>query len=181
MTRHPDEPTPTPDARLHNPPRHAHRDPTVDYTTEHTAADPAHVHREEDVANDDKAMPSENHMANILAFAGAGVALLAVVLDYLEIDVVAVILAIIGLLMAIVGLVMAWNDARGSVVAPLLCTFATAVVLLVALLDVLDVEERVPQGAEAVEPLTTVEPEEIPADPAEIDADVASDAVEVEE
>ena len=157
--------------------RHGTRAPNLDYTTEHTAADPAHVATEEYVPNEQKALPSQAHTSLLLAFAAAGAALLAVILEWMGLDTVALVIALVAVLAGIVSIVMAYNDARAGVGAPILCTIVSAVVLTVVLMDVFEVDERVDQLAV---PGTTVDPDAIPADPAEIEpADVARDPAQV--
>ena len=113
------------------------------YTRRHTSADPSNVVTETQVPNEQKALPSQKGPAMLLAFGGAGVALLAVILDFYEMDTAAVILAILAVLMTVIAVIMALNDVRTGPAVPVLCAIVAAVVLLVALLDVLDADEAV--------------------------------------
>lgn len=132
--------TRSPDPRVSVPPLADGRPP---YSRRHTSADPSNVVTENQVPNERKALPSQKRLAMILAFAGAGVALAAVILDFYEIDALAVVLAILAVLMTGASLVMALNDARTGSVAPALCLIVAGAVLAVALMDVLDVPEAI--------------------------------------
>lgn len=121
------------------------------YPREHTAADPSNVVTETQVPNEAKALPSQKGPAMLLAFGGAGVALLAVILDYYEMDLAALLLAIVAVLMTVLAVIMAVNDQRTGAAAPTMCAIAAGVVLLVGLGDVLDVDERIEDRQQAIE------------------------------
>ena len=113
------------------------------YTRQHTAADPSNVVTETQVPNEAKALPSNKGPALILAFAGAGLALLAVICEWLQLDLVALILAIVAVVMTIVSVIMARNDQRTGMGAPIMCLIAAGVVLTVVLLDVFEADDAV--------------------------------------
>ncbi len=145
------------------------------YERRHTSADPSSVVTETQVPNENKALPSQKGPALVLAFAGAGVALLAVILEWMHLDLMALVLAIVAMLMTIVAVVMALNDQRTGAGAPIACAAAAAIVLLVVLLDVMGAPEAVQDVREDIRDDTqqrlddadndTVNP---PADPADI-------------
>ena len=120
------------DARNEGPP----------YDRTHSAADPGHVRREEDVANDDKRMPSESNLAIILGGVAALLAVLAVILDAADVDLLATILAVSGVVTGVIATLLAWNDARGSPVVPGLCAAAAVVVLIIILMDILGADTK---------------------------------------
>ena len=143
------------------------------YSRQHTGADPSNVVTETQVPNEAKALPSQKGPAMVLAFGGAAVALLAVILDFYEIDTIAVVLAIVAVLMTIVSVIMAINDVRTGRTTPILCAIVSAVVLVVALMDVLDVDDAIEERQDAIRENTSqrLDPAgdgEIPADPADI-------------
>ena len=157
------------------------------YDTRHTAADPGHVHREEDVDNDDKALPSNKVPALLLAALAVGLAILTVILDATEFDLAALVVGIIAVAVGAVATYMASNDARASPVVPALCLTAAAIALLITFTDLLTAETGAadladPDGATIVAP-TTIDDSDVPADPANIvegtpeQRDIASDAV----
>ena len=120
------------DARNEGPP----------YDRSHTAADPGHVHREEDVANENKALPSESNLAIILGGVAALLAVLAVILDAVNFDLLATILAVSGVITGVIATLLAWNDARGSPVVPGLCAAAAVVVLIIIFMDILGADTK---------------------------------------
>lgn len=138
------------------------------YRQRHTAADPSNVVTETEVPNEQKALPSQKGPALMLAFGGAAVALLAVILDWMELDTIAVILAVVAVLMTVIAVVMALNDVRTGAATPILCAIVASIVLLVTLLDVLDADEAVEDlREENLERLDTAD-DDVPADPADI-------------
>ncbi len=142
------------------------------YPREHTSADPSNVVTETEVPNEQKALPSQKGPALLLAFGGAAVALLAVILDYFEADVIALVLGIVAVLMTAVSVIMAVNDVRTGRTTPVLCLIVSAIVLAVILLDVLDVDEAI-REEQLERQLDTREAldendADVPADPADI-------------
>src|SRR5688572_7230786 len=120
------------------------------YTRRHTSADPSNVVTETQVPNEQKALPSQKGPALLLAFGGAGVALLALILDFYEMDTAAVVLGILAVIMTVIAVIMALNDARTGPAVPILCAVVAAIVLLVALLDGLDAPEAVANVREEI-------------------------------
>ena len=118
------------------------RDEGPPYDRSHTAADPGHVHREEDVDNDDKRLPSESNLAIILGGVAALLAVLAVILDAVDFDLLATILAVSGVITGVIATLLAWNDARGSPVVPGLCTAAAVIVLIIIFMDILGADTK---------------------------------------
>ena len=147
------------------------------YTRRHTSADPSNVVTETQVPNEAKALPSQKGPALMLAFGGAAVALIAVILDWMDLDTLAVILAVVAVLMTVVAVIMALNDVRTGAATPILCAIVASIVLLVALLDVLDADEAVEDIRDDIRDDTQqrldaadgdADGREIPADPADI-------------
>ena len=112
------------------------------YDRRETAADPSHVHREEDVSNEDKALPSESNLSLILAGVALVLAIVAVILDAADFDAVSIVLAVSAVVVGGIATLMSWNDARGSPVVPGIVTAVAAVVLIISLLDVLGADEK---------------------------------------
>ena len=130
------------------------RPPPLDpppYPPVHTAADPSNVVTETQVPNEAKALPSQKGPAMALAFGGAAVALVAVILDFYELDLAALLLAIVAVIMTLTAVIMAVNDQRTGAGAPIMCAVAAGVVLLVGLGDVLDVDEAIEDRQQAIE------------------------------
>lgn len=130
------------------------RPPPLDpppYGRTHTRADPSHVVTETQVPNEAKALPSQKGPALLLGFGGAAVALVAVILDFYEFDLAALLLAILAVVMTVAAVVMAVNDQRTGAGAPILCAIAAGVVLLVGLADVLDVDDAIENQQQAIE------------------------------
>ena len=121
--------------RAPNDERYEHRhDDKLDYTTEHTGADPGRVVREERVPNEAKAVPTDNRTILFLSIASAALSVLAVILSYvLELEWVGLALAVIALLLGIVGLFSAHGDRRAGMVTPGIVTAVAAIVALVIL------------------------------------------------
>lgn len=154
-------PATTPPAAAATPPDHAEHvrqaRQNYDYDTEHTTADPARVPQG----------PEESYLPLIVALASAAIALVAVILDYFEVDTLALILAVVALIGALASIAMAWTDARAGIGTPIFCTVVAAVVLGVVLLDVLDVDERVnPEGVNRA--VVGDNDVDVPEDPADI-------------
>jgi hypothetical protein len=148
---------------------------------EHTAADPSNVVTEKEVANEDKALPTQKPIILVLAFGGAAVALAAVILEYMRLDLVALIVAVVAVVMTLLSVMMAWGDMRAGRTVPAICLAASIVVLLVILFDVMGVDDTVRDvrqdqrdavrqepGATGVTGATTVDDRRVPADPADI-------------
>ena len=145
------------------------RPPPLDpppYPPTHTAADPSNVITETQVPNEAKALPSQKGPAMLLGFGGAAVALLAVILDFYELDLAALLLALVAVLMTVIAVVMAINDQRTGAAAPIMCAIAAGVVLLVGLGDVLDVDEAIEERQQAIEQNTRQRLEEAGAEDA---------------
>ena len=112
------------------------------YDRTHGEADPGHVHREEDVANQDKALPSESNLAILLGGLAAVLAVAAVLCDAADFDVLATVLAVSGVITGLVATAIAWNDARGSPVVPGICTAAAVIVLVIIFMDILGAKTK---------------------------------------
>jgi phosphotransferase system glucose/maltose/N-acetylglucosamine-specific IIC component len=106
---------------------------------------------ETEVPNEQKALPSQKGPALMLAFGGAAVALVAVILDYYEFDLLALLLAILAALMTVLAVMMALSDVRTGAGAPIMCAIAAGVVLIVGLMDVLDADELLERQQQAIE------------------------------
>lgn len=191
------------------PPLQHRHDEKLDYSTEHTGADPANVGREEYIHNDEKTLPSDNKTSLFVAIGAAVVAIVGLILSFaVDVDLIGFIVAVLGLVIALVAVMMAWGDARASAVTPALVAIATGIVAVVCLFDFLGAENAAPEaiGGEgegvvdnglADQPLldepggdaeqrsmSTVQPGSIPDDPAEItpdQVDTGSVAVDEEE
>ena len=135
------------DPTSNDPPLHHRHDEKLDYTTEHTAASPEHVRREEYVDNDDKALPSDSNTSLFVSIGAAVVAILAIVVTFaIDADLVGFIISVAALVMGIVAVAMAYGDARASVVTPAIVTVACVIVSVLCLMDLLDVEDRTPRA-----------------------------------
>ena len=136
------------------------------YDRTHSAADPGHVHREEDVANDDKRLPSESNLSLILSGVGVVLAILGVILLVSNAYVLATVLAVSAVVTCGVATLLSWNDARGSPVVPALCALAALVVLVVVLLYDFDAGNKVRRARDAAVGTETVD--QAPANPAAV-------------
>ena len=123
--------------------RYEHRhDDKLDYTTEHTGADPDRVVREERVPNEAKAVPTDKRTILFLSIASAALSLLgAIVAYFLDVEWLGLVLAVIALLLGIVALFSAHGDRRAGMVTPGIVTAVAAIVTLLILFgDMTDAE-----------------------------------------
>ena len=147
------------------------------YDRSHTAADPGHVHREEDVDNDEKRLPSESNLSLILSGVGVVLAILGVILLVANAYVLATVLAVSAVVTCGVATLLSWNDARGSPVVPGICALAALVVLIVVLLYDFDAGTKVERARDAAVGAENVE--QTPDNPAAIiDPKLENDAAQ---
>ncbi len=140
--------TPSTPRRTTDTPFDHRHDEKLDYTTEHTGADPETVIREEFVDNDDKALPTNKNRSLFISIAAAVLSILAIILAFvMDLDWLGFVVALVALLGAVLATMMAWNDARTSPIVPGLVALATAVVAIIVLMDALDAEENAPTPA----------------------------------
>ena len=122
----------------------SHRAPNLDYTTEHTDADPEHVRTETQVDNEDKRLPTDDHKVTLLSALAALLAVVGLVLSFfVDWDLVGTIVALTGLITAAVALIMAIGDERAGSVLPAVTTLVTGILLLVCVFDLFDTEDAV--------------------------------------
>ncbi len=132
------------------PYQHRH-DEKLDYTTEHTAADPEHVRREEYVDNDDKRLPTDNRTTLWMSIAATVLAVLAIIVAFpLDLELVGLILGILAIILAGLATLMAFGDARASPITPALVTIAALIVTVLIALDMGDAEDIDPDGVNRV-------------------------------
>ena len=121
-----------------------HRAPNLDYTTEHTGADPEHVRTETEVDNEDKRLPTDDHKVTLLSALAALLAVVGLVLSFFaDWDLVGTIVALAGLITAAVALIMAMGDERAGSVLPAVTTLVTGILLVVCVVDLFDTEDAV--------------------------------------
>ncbi len=120
------------------------RDPSLDYTTEHTAADPSNVRRETVVDNDDKVLPTDDNNVTITSAIATVVAVIGLILCFaLDWDVAGTVVALTAVIAAGIGLVMAIGDERAGNVLPAVTTIVVSILFLVCLFDMFGAEDAV--------------------------------------
>jgi len=108
---------------------------------------------EANVPNEAKTLPSSKGTVLLLSLAAGAAAIIAIVVDkMMGAEVLALVLALAAVVVGAIAIVMARGDARASAITPGIITVAAAIIAIVVLMDVMEVDDALERGSAGSNP-----------------------------